>query len=377
MEHDFEGIEQALQAGGPSAGLDLLAQKFIDDKNYPLLFEARLVKKRHELGLPLIQIESSSEDMPADKRRLYDEAFIEAAREVGGLFLADGNIPRAWPYLRAIGDTAPVVAAIEQVQPAEGIEPVIEIAFQERVHPRKGFELILANYGICRAITTFEQYPSREGREDCLRLLVRTLHSELVSSLKRTIAQTDGQAPDTESVSELIADREWLFGDYNYYVDTSHLVSILRYSLELNDPETLKLAVELSDYGKRLAAMFHYKGDPPFENAYTDHAIYLRALLGENVDLAIAHFRDKVAAGDPNEVGSGPAQVLVDLMTRLKRYPEAIAASVEYLREINPAQLACPSAFQLCQMAGDYDQLMRLAREQGDVLSFAAAAIQK
>jgi hypothetical protein len=101
---------------------------------------------------------------------------MAAAREVGGLFLADGDIPRAWPYFRAIGDSAPVAADIEKLQPQENQEPVIEIALHERVHPRKGFELILGNYGICRAITFLEQYPDRKTREDCIRLLVRTLH---------------------------------------------------------------------------------------------------------------------------------------------------------------------------------------------------------
>jgi hypothetical protein len=53
-------------------------------------------------------------------------------------------------YFRAIGDSSPVAAAIENVAPAENQESIIEIALHERVHPRKGFELILADFGICR-----------------------------------------------------------------------------------------------------------------------------------------------------------------------------------------------------------------------------------
>src|SRR5438105_2664712 len=83
-------------------------------------------------------------DVPADVRPAYERAFVEAAREVGGLFLADGDVTRAWPYYRAVGESAPVAAAIEQIAPGEDIESVIAIAFQERVNPRKGFELILA-----------------------------------------------------------------------------------------------------------------------------------------------------------------------------------------------------------------------------------------
>ncbi len=78
--------------------------------------------------------------MPPDTRREYDKAFIDAAREVGWLSLADGNIQRAWPYFRAIGETAPVSAAIREIRFAGRVaERVIEIAFMERVNPYKGF----------------------------------------------------------------------------------------------------------------------------------------------------------------------------------------------------------------------------------------------
>src|SRR5438034_1026943 len=167
-DNTFHLVEQALRSGGSEAGFDFLARRFREEKDYPRLFEARLMKKRHELGLPLIQIDQL-EDLPNDVRRTYEEGFIQAAREVGNLFLADGNVQRAWPYFRAIGETAPIAAAIDKFDSPEGIEPIIEIAFMERVSPFKGFQMILSNYGICRAITSFGQYPCREGRDDSLR----------------------------------------------------------------------------------------------------------------------------------------------------------------------------------------------------------------
>jgi len=124
MSDAFDLIDQTLQTGGPEAGFEFLAKKVLEEKNYPLLFEVRLLKKRHELGLPLIQVDDSAA-MPPDTRREYDKAFIDAAREVGELFLTDGNIQRAWPYFRAIGETAPVSAAIEKFDSTEGAEPVI------------------------------------------------------------------------------------------------------------------------------------------------------------------------------------------------------------------------------------------------------------
>jgi hypothetical protein len=371
----FDALDETLRSGGAEAAFELLIRKFREEKKYPLMFEARIMKSRHELGLPVIH-DGLLEDLPEAKRANHERAFVEAAREVGGLFLADGDIPRAWSYFRAIGETAPVAAAIEQLQPQENQEAVIEIALHERVHPRKGFELILANYGICRAITFFGQYPDRKTHEDCIRLLVQTLHRDLVESLQRAIARNEGQALETGIVSELIAGRDWLFGEYDYYVDTSHLASILRFALDATDRETLGFAVELAEYGRHLAPAFQFRGDPPFEDGSKAYAIYLRALIRENVDEAVAYFRGKIAAGDAESSGTEPAQRLVALLARLGRYPEAIAVSLDHLRDSDPNQLFCPSVFQLCQTAGDYTRLRSVARERRDLLHFAAAAIQ-
>jgi hypothetical protein len=372
----FQRLEQALQAGGAGSAFEQLAAECRETGNYRLLFEARLMRKRHELGLPLVY-NGSLDDIPAEHRRDYEAAFIESAREAGSLFLADGNIPAAWPFFRAIGDHGPVAQAIEQVQPGEGVDPVIEIAFLEGVSPYKGFQLLLAQYGTCRAISTFEQYPARTGREECARLLVRTVHGEVVERMKRAIEEVEGQAPETTDISDLIAGRDWLFGEYSYYVDTSHLMSVIRYGAELEDPETLRLALQLTDYGRKLSPHFQYRGDPPFENIAADYGVYLRALLGEDVEAAVAHFRSKAAGSDPEVVGTRPAQVFVDLLARLERYHEAIDASQQYLRDVEASRLACPTVFQLCQAAGDFTRLKELAQEREDLLSFAAGLLQQ
>src|SRR3954467_11149721 len=155
---DFDRAEQAFQAGGAESALQFLTEKFQSEKNLAALFETRLLRKRRELELPLVQM-GSLDDVPEEKRPAYEKEFIEAARETGKLFLADGDIPRGYSYLRAIGDIQPVYEAIDQVTPETVNDAVIEIALQERVHPRKGFELVMAAHGVCRAITVFGQYP--------------------------------------------------------------------------------------------------------------------------------------------------------------------------------------------------------------------------
>jgi hypothetical protein len=374
MSDAFDLIDQALRSGGPDAGLDFLTSKVLEDRNYPLLFEVRLLKKRHQLGLPLIQVDDGAA-MPPEIRREYDQAFIDTAREVGGLFLADGNIQRAWPYFRAIGETAPIAAAIDKLEYQEGMEPIIEIAFMERVHPYKGFEMILSHYGACRAITSFGQFPCREGRDESLRLLVRTLHAELVERLKRVITGVEGQTPETDSVPALIASRDWMFEDGSSYIDTSHVISVVRFSLDLQDKETLALAEELTDYGARLKSPYQERSEPPFDDFYVDHGLYFRALQGKDVDAAIAHFRKKMDDNDPVETGNAPAQTLVGLLARLDRYSEAIEVSQSHLADANPSELSCPSVIQLCFLAGDYDRLGTVARARGDLLNYTAQAL--
>lgn len=375
-EDTFAKIQKSFAKQGSKACFNFLVDKFRTEKKYPELFEAILMQKRHELGLPLFPRGPLS-DLPIDKQKSYDAGSIEAAREVGGYFLAEGDITKAWPYYRAIGEAGPVRDAIDRLSSSDDQEGVIEIAYNERVHPRKGFELLLENYGTCRAITHFAQYPGPEGLTESARLLTEKVYGELRDNLIRAIKRKEGEAPQSSSVSELISGRDWLFEGSNYYIDTSHVSSIVQYSLDWHESRNLRLVIELCEYGQKLSEMFQYAGQPPFENVFEDYEIYLRAVLGENVEIAIDHFRKKIETSDPYEVGTAPAQTLVKIFVQLGRFNEAIDVYQRYLKDSDPNYLNCPNARQLCDMAGDYERLCDLAREDDDLLSFTAAIVQK
>ncbi|HUG80950.1 MAG TPA: hypothetical protein VML01_04765 [Bryobacterales bacterium] len=376
METPFQEVEKLLAEREPAAAFDYLIERYRAEEKYALLFEARLMKKRHELGLPLIPT-VPLDGLDPEVQRAYDDGSVEAAREVGELFLAQGNIGRAWPYFRAVGESGPVRQAIEQMPAGAELDDVIQVAFNERVHPKKGFELILQNHGICRAITCFGQYPSLEGRDESARLLIETLHGEVVANMKRVIERQEGAAPETNSIPELIAGREWLFEGNSYYVDTSHVGSCIQFGPELQDEGTLRLLIELTEYGKHLSEMFQYHGEPPFENIYEDYGIYLRCVVGDEADAGVVHFRTKIENYHPDEIGSAPAQVLVKLLVRLKRFDEAIEAFDRFLTDADPNYLSCPNRIQLCQMGRRFDELRRVAEERGDLLTFAAARLQE
>jgi hypothetical protein len=374
-ESAFDRIEQTSRSRVPDAVLDSVAQIALQERNYQMLFGARIMQVRHRLNLPLVDTEPVMA-LTDEQRRVYEEAFKGAAREAGELFLAAGDIPGAWQYFKAISDAAPVAAVIDrininQINTEENIDRVIQIAYQEGVSRSRGFELCLKRHGICTAITWFGSNPDPASRQHCLKLLVETLYESVAASLQETIAATENAAPIEKSIAELIANRPWLFEGNGSYVDSTHLTSVLRYAPELRDLRTLRMAAELADYGQQLNPMFHFRGDPPFEDTYRDHGAYLRALIGDDPDAQIAHFRGKIrAVGD-----SMPAKVLIELLVRLGRHQEAIEASLEYLPP-DGASGNFALALQLCQMVGDYKKLRQLAREHGDLLAFAAGVIQ-
>ena len=372
----FEQIVEAASSESSDVAFELLVQNLKKEKKYPLLFEARLMQKRHELGLPLILIDPSS-TLKSDAQQQYERATILAAREVGEHFLSDGDVISSWPYFRAIGETKSISKAIEAIPSDKAEDAIIQIAFYEEANPYKGFEMILARYGLCRAISSFSQFPSNEGQEESGQLLLQTLHSELLENLKSSIKRQENKSPSTRSITQLIRARKWLFEGNTYYIDTSHVSSVVQLSPQLTDPHSLGLALELTDYGRCLSEMFQYPGEPPFEDLYVDHSFYLKALLGKEVETGVNHFMKKLRGSESDPDGVAAAQVLVQLLERLKRYPQAIEISRDALKDIPGHELKCSSIPQLCQLAGDYQLLRTFSQNQGDLLNFTAAILQE
>jgi hypothetical protein len=376
----FESLDRALESSTPAEALEHLAALLSDRGEFRALLDARLLKARLDLGLPLVQ-SGSLLDIPEPTRSQYEERYVEAIREVGRRLLDAHEIGAAWAYYRAIAEKDPVVDAIEAFEPVENDErigQVVEVAFNQGVHPRKGFGLILDHYGTCSAISAFEALPPDEAvRVACADRLVRRLHDDLTANLRADIARR-GQPlpPEGTSIGDLIAGREWLFVDDAYHLDVSHLASTVRLTPLLTDPSTVALAVGLTDYGRNLSERHRYEGDPPFEDHYGDHGVYLRALLGQGVEDAIAHFRSKLPAPDPEgRDESIAAQVLVRLLVRLGRTEEAVEVAAEHLAHLPDSALACPSVAQLCRSIGRLDRLAEIARGRGDLVNYAAAKL--
>ncbi len=375
----FDELREAFDQRGSAAAIERLCATLKDAKDYTGLFYALLLKKRVELGVPPVPT-GSSQDLPGDAHAPYEEAIRQAGRLVGGLYLGEGNIPAAWAFFRMLGEPAPVHDALDKVQPLEGedVHPLVDIAFHQGAHVRKGFDLLLERYGICSAITTLGGHDFPTGKDDrdyCIRRLVRSLYDELAGRLRAEIEQRQGFAPTATTVRELIAGRDWLFEDECYHIDLSHLSATVQMATNLDRGDELDLARELCEYGQKLSPRFGYQSDPPFENQYHDYGVFLSILAGDQVDEGLAHFRAKAAEADPETVGTYPAQVLVNLLLRLGRQDEALAAARQYLSRADETRLSCPGVVELCQRTGNYAVLADAARESGNAVHFVAGLI--
>ncbi len=392
MADAFEKLEEALREAGPLQAIERLCADLRERKDYHGLFYALLLRKRHELGLPAVQL-GGGDNIPPDRQELYEEAIRLAGRTVGQLYLDQGDLINAWPFFRMIGEPGPVAEALERnAEPEDGevYQQLVDVALHQGAHPKKGFDMVVKRYGICSAITMFGQgLPvSDEVRQHCIKRLVRALYEELQARLHADVKQRsailipgasaepgDDDAPKAR-ISELMEGRDWLFEDEAYHIDTSHLSAITQFSINLPPCEELNLAIELCEYGKRLSPRLQYAGDPPFENQFADYQVYLKAIAGQEVESAISHFRAKAEQADPNEVGTFPAQVLVNLLTQMNRPAEAVAAYARFLGNADARQLACPSLQELCEKAGDYRPLIEVSRRRGDLVNFTAGLLQ-
>lgn len=374
MTDDWSRVAALAQSGKTAEALGELTDFLIAAGRWHELFDVRLVEARARLGAPLTT-RGGWDDLDEPLRTHLEESYVAACREVGGRFLAAGQWREAWLYLRPAGGRAEVVAALEAATPApEQLDAAVELAVYQGLAPRRGLRWVLDRYGTCTAISTIEgawQAWTAEQRAEVAAELVDHLHGELVANVIRDITGRGGAPPASASLVELVAGRDELFAENNYHVDSSHLHATVRLAREVRDPQTLERAWELTEYGRRLAPLYHYPGEPPFEDSYRGHGLFFAAQLGRQVDEAVAYFDERAHRLPAAEQGSGPAETLVVLWTRLGRTDEAIAQTVELLPPGTALSGWAPSLVELCQTAGQFRRLVELALARGESLGLA------
>ncbi|QDU26025.1 hypothetical protein ETAA8_10970 [Anatilimnocola aggregata] len=373
-------LQSSLAQGGAAAVLVQAAEQLRKEKRHHELFEALKMQLRLRLGLPL-QSSEGSDGLSEPLRKELEDGLIAACREVGTLLIKEGKVREGYMYLRPVGELAEARALLEQVVPDEdNTEELIEVLLHEGVDIGRGFQLMIDQYGTCSSITQYEQSVARRPRHEqqpAARKLLQKVHSDLVGSVKHDIARQEGGTPPENTLLELIRDREWLFFENAYHIDTTHLAATVRNARVLTDPTDLRMALDLTEYGRRLSQQFQYQGDEPFADQYPSNALYFQSLLGENVDEAIAYFQQKSELLDPQYHGSVPIETYVELLARLNKPGQAIAAAIK----LNPKTVApigmAPSLIELAIQAKQFDAVLSHCQEQGDILGYAACLAAK
>jgi hypothetical protein len=375
----FEQLKSDLSRGGSEAVLAKVANTLREEKRYHELFEALKMQVRRKLGLP-VTYSSGGDDLPEEKRTQLEEGLLAACREVGTLLFRQGKVREGWMYLRPVGERKEAAALLAGVEPDEdNTEELIEVALHEGVDISRGYGLVLSSYGTCNAITTYDSSVARRPRQDqepAARLLLKQVYDDLLANVKADISRQEGSQPKETTLKQLVEDRDWLFQENSYHLDTTHLAATVRIARVLTNSDDLRLALDLTEYGRRLNQQFQYQGDEPFAENYPAHARYFQAILGENLDEALAYFRTKAEMLDPQYHGMVPIETYVDLLSRTGRHREALAEAIRLSpQSAHPVGIA-PALLELAERTGDFSAFLEYCQQRGDVLGYAAGLVQ-
>lgn len=377
----FHQLEAAAQQGDTASLLQSLIKQVEQSGDWHKLFDARMLQKKHELGLSLSQ-PSSLQDVPEQYRKEVEATYVAAAREVGEKFLSEGNLSAAWMYLQVIREPEKLAAALDelpdQIDDYERTEELLQIALYQGVNPPKGVQIMLSGHGTCSTITALDQAlprMSQAHRAACAKIMVRSLYDDLRHSVQRHVEQKVPMLEPDLSLKALITGRDWLFEGGNYHVDVSHLNSVVRFARSIEAPaEELELARQMADYGTHLERTLQYEGEPPFDDFYPAHLQFFNILLDKNREEGLQYFREKLAAEPDEQDKPLLAYVLVDLLIRSEQLDEAVELAARYLSNLN--EEVSISFDELCVKANRLDILKQVRQDQNDLVGYTAALLR-
>lgn len=374
----YDRLRAALASKGQEAAVDQLVADLRGAEDFQNLFYALLLKKRIELGVSPFPTGPSA-DLPPHTHEPYEQAIRAAGREVGQALLERRQFGPAWAFFRMLGEPEPMRAALDAYEPGpdEDVYPVIEIAWQNAVLPRKGFDLVLDRHGVCSAITMVSSSDitgNAELRDYCVGRLVRAIHAQLTERLRNDAEGRGIKLPAGATISRIVTDHPELFAEDSYHIDTSHLSSVVQMSTYLPKGSDNDLARELCIYGSKLSKGLQGHTEAPFEDGYADYLAFLNVIAGIDAEAGLARFRAK-AAREAAEGSTYSAQVFVNLLLRAERPAEALAAAKEFLLAEDERNLICPGVGDLAKRAGDFASLSEAAKARNDPVAFLAGLI--
>ena len=376
------GIDLLRSAETPEHILDTLEQALLDQQDFHRWFDARMIRARRQLGLPLTQ-PTSLRDIPEAQEAEWRKAYTDAARDAGYHFLRNNLLADAWAYFRTIREPQPVRDAIEQlVQSSDGTpgadtDEVLNVALYEAAHPVAGITLLLRTHGTCNTVTALSQMIGQmtpAERRQAAAVMVRHLYADLLANVRRDVERRQPALKPDLTLRELIAGREFLFADGNYHIDVSHLHSIVGFARHLHreDPE-LRLAIDMSLYGQQLSEHLRYPADVPFDDYYSASEQFLQAVAGIDVAAGLNWFTQRLQQEPDAPDQRLIAFVLIDLAQRCGKTAEILPIAAPHL-----SRMEDPNGFSFtacCVESGRLDLLETTALENNDLLALATVLL--
>jgi hypothetical protein len=296
--------------------------------------------------------------------------------------MRSGRLQEGWMYLRAVGDDAFAAQAMSSIEAnQENLDLLLNLYVHEGIDVGRGTELSLQMRGTCNTITMLDSVVSMRGRSDqqaAVGALVKHVHHELLGNLVADIQRRkpEVQGPESGRIADWLGLIPGLLRDGTYHLDTTHLASTVRFARVLDDPQTLRLAADLAEYGRQLHAQYQYSSEEPFADLYPMSLAWFRALLGESIETALRLFRQKAESLDTQEHGTIGIETYADLLARVGRPAEAAKFLMRTMPNgMRPFGIA-PSLIELASTSGDFQSMMDHAKERGDLLGYAAALLQ-
>ncbi len=378
----FQELQRISEESGLEKALDFLEHHFRRDKSYFKLFEVLKMRCRNRLKLPLIYTQQP-DDLDESEQRKLEDGLLDACREIGTLFFKSGQFQEGWMYLQPVGDKELSDKLVRSITPdEENIDGLIDVTITQGAAPGYGFRLLLNHYGTCNGITTFDTQAGRfdlATQKQMAHELLNHIYKELTENVRNAV-QKNGEELAAEplgSLGELMDSIPHLTDGGAHHIDTTHLASLMRIARAVDEPADLKKVSELARYGSHLHEDFQYPGSPPFEDTYVDYGFYYNALLGHDVDAAIAHFENKTKTHDADQVGPIAEETLVDLLVRLGRNDEAVTIMTERLLGKHEPLGIAPQPFEVANTPETRARMKAFYETQEDLLGFAVSILAK
>ncbi|WP_236624953.1 hypothetical protein [Rhodopirellula sp. SWK7] len=385
-------------SGDPAKRIDEVIAFYRRERRPVELFEALKMKSRMRFGLPMIAPPDESIGMQTPReveiQRGLEEGLLDACRQAGAMLIEDGKIGEGWMYLRPIGDPALAKRLFANVEITEdNYDEMVHVLLHEGVDLARGFDAVLNQQGTCNSITLYDSAIASRSREDkkiASKCLLNHLYDELDTRVREDFAERaekNGVDPEkiqldlkNAALGELVSKHKWILGGGGYHLDTTHLASVVRFSLVLDAPELLEKALQLCQYGRRLPSDFQYPGEEPFVDFYPAHAAFFSALLGKNVDTAVRLFEQRARTVDSIVHGSAAIETYIDLLDRIGRPAEALRAAMELFPDDVPLGRVMPEMIEMAGRASEKGdgqiaaELEKFCFDRGDLLGVAAVS---